>query len=81
MGTRDDVQPQSLEAFMFPDSAGLRYVIAPCIKGWRWTVYAADGVAHVRGEATSRAIAAACVIRCIAGAVTPARAETFREAA
>lgn len=65
---------------MFPASDGLNYVIKPCIQGWRWTVYASNGAAAARGEASSRALAAACVIHCIAGAVTPLDTET-RQAA
>jgi hypothetical protein len=57
---------------MISSSSGLSYAIAPTIKGWRWTVFRADGRAQEKGEAASRAIAAACVIRCISRAAAPA---------
>lgn len=60
---------------MIGQSSGLRYAIAPTIKGWRWSVSGDDGVARFRGEAASRAVAAACVIRCISRAAAPVSAE------
>lgn len=66
---------------MIPQTAGLSYAIAPTIKGWRWTVYRPDGAAQARGEAASRAIAAACVIRCISRAAAPAGASKALRAA
>lgn len=66
---------------MIPSASGLRYEISPGLKGWKWTVYGADGAARVRGEGPTRAVAAACVIRCISRAVTPADAvEALRAA-
>jgi hypothetical protein len=66
---------------MIGQSTGLRYAIAPTIKGWRWTVSGEDGVARYRGEAGSRAVAAACVIRCISRAAAPAGAARVLQAA
>jgi hypothetical protein len=64
---------------MFPE--GLNYAIAPSLRGWRWTVYAADGSPRARGEASSRALAAACVVRCISRAAAPADVTSVRRAA
>lgn len=66
---------------MSPQVPGLRYAIAPASKGWRWTVYDGEGVAHARGEADSRAVAAACVIRCISRAAQPVAASDLPQAA
>ena len=59
---------------------GLRYAIKPCRQGWSWTVFDADGSARVRGEGPTRAVAAACVIRCIARDAAPAPAKVMRAA-
>lgn len=66
---------------MFSECEGLSYAIAPTVRGWRWTVYDAAGAPHARGEAFSRAVAAACVIRCISRAAAPAETTSVRRAA
>jgi len=42
------------------------YRIRPCAAGWSWTAFDAGGAVQERGEAPTKAIAAACVIRAIA---------------
>jgi hypothetical protein len=51
---------------------GLRYAIKPSRQGWAWTAFEPGGAVAGRGEAASKAVAAACVIRCINRAVAPA---------
>lgn len=42
------------------------YRIRPCAAGWSWTAFDAGGGVQERGEAPTKAMAAACVIRAIA---------------
>lgn len=42
------------------------YRIRPCAAGWSWTAFDAGGRVQERGEAPTKAIAAALVIRAIA---------------
>lgn len=52
-------------------SKGVRYDIRPTEAGWSWSTYDHEGGLVAAGQVKSRAVAAACVIRCIATAVQP----------
>lgn len=57
------------------------YKIRPCAAGWAWTAYDAGGGVHERGEAPTKAIAAAYVIRAIARQAVPAEGQAEAKAA
>jgi len=56
------------------DGAGFGYRIEREPTGWRWVAFGLEGAILAQGDAPSRAAAAACVIRVLAGAHTAAPA-------
>lgn len=44
-------------------NAEFGYQIKPCAAGWSWTAFDEAGSVQERGEAPTKAVAAACVIR------------------
>ncbi len=55
-----------------PSEAEFGYRIEPCDEGWAWRAYDVSGEVQASGEAPTKAIAAACVIREIARSAEPA---------
>jgi hypothetical protein len=55
-------------------SLSFSYRIAPDGSGWKWSVFDRTGACSARGEADSRSLAAALVIRAIARGMEPALA-------
>lgn len=62
-------------------AAEFGYTIEPCAAGWAWTAFDTRGAVQERGEAPTKAIAAACVIRVIARQAAPAENSAKSKAA
>jgi hypothetical protein len=58
-----------------PTASALRYDIRRAPDGWTWRALDDNGVTAARGRASTRALAAACVVHAIASTVATTRPE------